>query len=109
MDDRAVRMIHLALAAGLAAVRLPSQGGVELFPVQHLEPITVRVLDGKTGTPLPHQRLRLAGGYDAKDIEQGLWPAEVRTDAAGEARVPRGLVDFPFLQVRVEKARLCQD
>jgi hypothetical protein len=100
----------LTLAAGAATIGLavyPASG--ESFPVEHREPITIRVLSGKSGGPLMHQRLTLVAGYDARDLEERLWTEETVTDAAGEARVPLALGNFPFLRVKVAKTRLCQE
>lgn len=80
----------------------------ESFPVEHREPLTVRVLNGKSGQPLVHLQLTLSAGYTGGDIEKRLWRDEVVTDAAGEARIPWVLGDLPFLQVRVAKAKLCE-
>lgn len=81
----------------------------ESFPVEHRGPITVRVLNGRSGQPLARARLMLLAGYGERDIEQRLWREEAVTDATGQALVPRALRDFPFLAVRVAKAKLCQD
>jgi hypothetical protein len=80
----------------------------ESFPVEHREPLTVRVLNGKNGQPLARARLTLSAGYTEKDIGQRLWRDEVVTDAGGEARVPRVLSNLPFLRVKVKQAKLCQ-
>jgi len=99
--------VGLVLAAWALGVLLAAAG--ESFPAEHREPITVRVLDGKTGKPLAHLRLTLVGGYTEKDIGQRLWREEAVTDAAGEVRVPRALGDLPFLEVRPRKTKLCQE
>jgi len=99
--------VGLALAAwGLAAL-LEACG--QTFPVEHSEPLIVRILNGKSGKPLPRARLTLAAGYTERDLGQRLWRDEAVTDAEGEARVPRVLGNFPFLQVHLAKAKLCQD
>jgi hypothetical protein len=74
----------------------------------HSEPITIRILNGKNGLPLPHLHLAVIAGYDERDIRHRLWAEEVSTDSSGEARLPQGLVDFAFLQISLLKAKACQ-
>ena len=76
-------------------------------PVNHHEPITVRVLDGRAGVPLARVHLTLIAGYDERDLHQGLWQEEAITDGAGLARVPDSLVNFPYMQVIVARHRMC--
>jgi len=99
--------VRLLLAAWGLGTILALVG--ESFPVEHREPITVRVLNGKNGLPLAGARLTLIAGYTGRDLEQKLWRDEVVTDASGEARLPLLLANFPFLVVRVAKARMCQE
>src|ERR1035437_5192033 len=45
----------------------------ETFPVLHREPITIRIVDGKTGPPLTHVHLAILGGirparYSQRDV-----------------------------------------
>ena len=100
----------LAMSIGMV-VALPwsSLGQAdEIFPVVHNDTITVRVLNGKYGVPITHAHLTLAGGYDARDIGLGLWQEELLTDKRGEVRLPNGLANLPFLQIRVADHKLCQ-
>ena len=76
-------------------------------PVNHHEPITVRVLDGRRGVPLARVHLMLIAGYDQRDLHQGLWQEEAVTDSAGSVRVPDSLVNFPYLQVAVARHGMC--
>ena len=76
-------------------------------PVNHHEPITLRVLDGRGGRPLARVHLTLVAGYDGRDLHQGLWQEEAVTDSAGSAPVPDSLVNFPYLQVVVARHRMC--
>lgn len=111
MVTRRVRWIRLGVRLLLAAWALGTLLAVagESFPVEHREPITVRVLNGGSGGPLAHARLTLIAGYSGKDIAQRLWREEVVTGTTGEVRMPAVLGNFPFLQVRVAKTRLCQE
>jgi hypothetical protein len=79
----------------------------ETIPVDHREPIIVRVLNGRNGLPVPHLRLLLAAGYDEHDIDRRLWSEEASTNPAGEALVPRALVNFPYFEVSLKKAKPC--
>lgn len=98
--------VGMVLAAWAFGVLVAAVG--ESFPVEHREPITVRVLNGRNGKPLAHLRVALAAGYNEKDLELRLWRDEVVTGAAGAVQVPHGLAEFPFLRVRPLKAKLCQ-
>src|ERR1035437_10905189 len=45
----------------------------DTFPVLYREPITIRIVDGKTGTPLTHVHLAILGGirparYSQRDV-----------------------------------------
>jgi hypothetical protein len=81
---------------------------IESFPVDHEEPITIRVLNGKDGQPIANLRLVLLAGYSESDIAHRFWHEEAVTDAFGETRLPRPLVNFPFLQAVTVRASLCQ-
>jgi hypothetical protein len=83
-------------------------GLAESIPVEQHEPIILRVLNGKTGQPLIHLHLVLVAGYNELDIGHRLWREEAFTNAAGEARLPKSLVNLPFLEVSLAKAKLCQ-
>jgi hypothetical protein len=96
-----------AAAAGFVLVGGALFGLGEVIPVDHREPMTVRVLDGRTGLPLAHLRLVLVAGYDEHDLARRLWLDEVATDASGEVPVPRSLVNFPYMVVSLKKAKPC--
>jgi hypothetical protein len=81
----------------------------QAIPVDHPEPITIRVINGKNGLPLAHLHLKVIAGYDDRDIRHRLWEEEVSTGNSGEVRLPQGLVDFAFLQVSLRKAKACQE
>jgi len=76
----------------------------EVFPVVHTEPISVRVLDGKTGQPQPHVHLLLTAGYDRRDLALGIWREEVVTDAAGRASLFDPLRNLPLLRLQVRNS-----
>jgi hypothetical protein len=93
---------------GLILVLIAASGAGQAIPAVHSEPITIRILNGKSGLPLPHLHLAVIAGYDERDIRHGLWAEEVSTDSSGEAQLPQGLVDFGFLQVSLRKAKAYQ-
>jgi hypothetical protein len=103
-----IRLPISLMCAGLALQLVAQPGAVESIPADHPEPITIRILNGKNGLPLPHLHLAVIAGYDERDIRHHLWGEEVSTDCSGEARLPQGLVDFGFLQVSLRKAKACQ-
>jgi len=103
-----IRLPISLMCAGLAPQLVAQPGAVESIPADHPEPITIRILNGKNGLPLPHLHLALIAGYDERDIRHHLWGEEVSTDSSGEARLPQGLVDFGFLQVSLRKAKACR-
>src|ERR1039458_4992588 len=51
---------------------------------------------------------RFLGGYDLRDIRNGMWREETITDDGGNARLPTSLVNFPFFQVWVTRRGLCE-
>jgi len=112
-----IRSLALSLTAGLALAAaslsgatqsVQTSGAYESFPVVHSEPITIRILSGKSGQPLPHLHLLLIGGYDQRDLHGQLFRAEALTDALGEARLDGQLANLPWLQVWANKKPLCQ-
>jgi len=111
------RPLALSLAAGLALAAaslsgatqsVQTSGADESFPVVHNEPITIRILSGKSGQPLAHLHLLLIGGYDQRDLHGQIFREEALTDALGEARLDGQLANLPWLQVWVNKKPLCQ-
>jgi len=103
------RSIPLSMTAGLALFCSLAGGSCETFPVIHDDPITVRVLSGKDGKPVPHAHLLLVAGYDQEDLRLRLWQDETLTDAEGKVILSKPVGNLPFLQVWVGKAPLCQD
>jgi hypothetical protein len=79
----------------------------EDFPVVHHEPITVRVLDGKTGDPQPGAHVILTGGYAPRDLALGLWQEEAVTDANGGVQLSDALRNLPLLHIHVLKLQAC--
>lgn len=105
-----MRLLAAALPACAALLAIPPRANAQStqsLPVAHPEPITIRVLDGKDGTPLKHVHLVLLAGYDDNDLRRRLWQREAITDDDGEASVPDALKNFGFLQVSVAKRKLC--
>jgi hypothetical protein len=104
-------MVRVSIAifwAGLTLGCGSCFGAGQAIPVDHREPITVRVMNGKNGLPLAHLHLTVIAGYDDRDIRHQLWEEEVSTGNSGEVRLPQGLVDFAFLQVLLRNAKACQ-
>ncbi|MGB9078558.1 MAG: hypothetical protein WCC26_17100 [Terracidiphilus sp.] len=104
------------LAAGIAGVTwgitciagetcMPALG--EVIPFDHREPIQIRVLDGKSGQPIPHVRLIFTAGYTDGDLRRRLWREESATDLRGQAQLPRPLANFPFLRITLHGAGQC--
>jgi len=103
-----IRSLAVLFGAGLAALAACASDAVETFPAVHNEPITIRVLSGKTGQPLVHARLLLVGGYDRRDLQLKMWHEEALTGLDGGARLPDALANLPFLQIRAARRHLCQ-
>src|ERR1035441_10134893 len=103
-----LRPLALSFAAGAALLTATLCGADETFPVVHNEPITIRILGGKGGQPLAHLHLVLLAGYDASDLHDQLYRAEVLTDSHGQARLPKPMANLPLLQIWVNKKPLCQ-
>jgi len=103
-----IRTVALLFMAGLAVMAGYASGVGETFPAVHNEPITIRVLSGKTGQPMVHARLLLAAGYDRRDLQLRMWHGEALTGLDGRARLPDALANLPFLQIRLARKHLCQ-
>lgn len=102
------RLLFFVLCLGFALSTNAQPSSVESFPADHKEPITIRVLNGKDGQPIPNLRLILLAGYTESDIAHRFWREEAITNSFGETRLPRALVNFPFLEALLVKAKLCQ-
>lgn len=96
----------LALGLALPTVTWATSG--EIFAVNHRDAITVRILNGRNGKPLGHLHLILIGGYDEQDLRDQFYREEVISDAHGQVRLSRQLENLPWLQVWVQKEKLCQ-
>jgi hypothetical protein len=107
---RTLALTLRAFAFGIAIALLAASAARadETFPVVHTEPITIHILDGVSGQPLVHTHVQLLGGYDQNDIDRRIWVEELLTDEQGDVQLSNQLANLPFLQVRVEKAPLCQ-
>jgi len=99
----------LSLVLCVMTLALPGSMGKseQSLPAIHPEPITIRILNGKDGTPLAHVHLLLVAGYDDRDLRQGFWSGEAITNAKGQASLPDSLKNFSFVAVSVAKRRLC--
>jgi hypothetical protein len=106
--QRMTRPLKLFLAIGLALLAAPFSRADQPFAVNHSEPVTVRILSGKTGLPFAHVHLILIGGYDEIQMRDKLWREEAITDAQGQARLSKQFANLPWLQVWVHKKQLCQ-
>jgi hypothetical protein len=103
-----LKPIAFVLAAVLALLAAPAKADNETFPVTHNEPITVRILNGKSGQPLAHIHLILIGGYDQGEIADHLWQEEMLTDEQGRVRLSAQLANLPRIQVELLNGKLCQ-
>ncbi len=96
-----------SFAAALVLLAATAGGADETFPVVHNEPITVRVLSGKSGQPLAHAHLTLTAGYSQRDLQLAMWHEDALTDDQGKARLPSELANLPYLEIKVAKKHLC--
>jgi len=102
------RSLALSIAAGLMLSCSLAGWANEIFPVTHNEPVTVQVLSGKDGRPVPYAHLLVVAGYDQRDMRLQMWREETLTDAEGKALLSKPFGNLPFVQVWVNKAPLCQ-
>jgi hypothetical protein len=102
------RSFALPIAAGLALALAPAGRANEIFPVVHNEPITVQVLSGKDGKPVPNAHILVLAGYTPEDLRMRLWHDESLTDAEGKAVLSKAVGNLPYVQVWVGHAPLCQ-
>jgi hypothetical protein len=84
------------------------RGADEVFPVVHDDAITIRILDGADGHPIPHAHLSLLAGYNRRDLHLAMWHDDVSTDDQGKARLPDELANLPFLEIGVGKQHICE-
>ena len=86
----------------------PLAAADETFPVDHHDQITIHILDGRNGKPIPRVQLTLVGGYDKEDFKRQSWHEQTLTDTQGWAHLSNELANLPFLQVFVLKYPTCQ-
>jgi hypothetical protein len=84
------------------------RGADEDFPVVHNETITIRILDGVDGHPIPHAHLSLLAGYNQRDLHLEMWHQEALTDDRGRAKLSNALASLPLLQISVDKSPVCE-
>ena len=99
------RTVWVGAAMALLAAAVCSAD--EVFPVVHEEPIAVRVLEGKNGTPQTKVHVLIVAGYDRRDLDQGIWREEAVTDEAGTVHLSDALKNLPLLRVEVLKRSSC--
>lgn len=102
------RRVFFVLGMGLALPAAAQMASIEAFPVDHKEPITIRVLNGKSGQPMPNVRLVLLAGYQESDIRDEIWSGEVMTNEDGQVLLPRPLMNLAFLEASLVRVKLCQ-
>lgn len=96
------------IAASLLAPLGAQLRADEVFPVNHSDPIRVRVVEGKSGRPMAYTHLVLAGGYDSDEVRRQSWREEKLTNGKGEIVLSRQMENLPWMQVWVEGSTLCQ-
>jgi len=92
---------------GIALISSPARAQTSI-PVDHREPITIRIVDSDDGHPIAHLHLALAAGYDRRDLEGHLWMEDAMTDEHGNVRLPSTLMNLPWLQVWLPKSNTCK-
>lgn len=102
-----ISILAQPLAAGLIFLAAQINGANEVLPVDHNEPITIRVLSGRNGLPLAQAHIVLTAGYNQRDIDLRMRREEALTDEHGTARLPNALSNFPLLHISVAKQHLC--
>ena len=103
-------MNRFLLAFSILGLALFSQNATAQtsIPVDHREPITIHVVDGKDGRPIAHLHLALVAGYDRRDLERHLWVEDAMTDEHGDIRLPSSLMNLPWLRVWMPKSSMCK-
>jgi len=104
-----IRFRAFVCAAGIGALAASASSQSEIFPNIHNQTIVIHILDGADGKPLAHARLRLVGGYSARDLHLQMWHEETFTDGQGRARMSSAMENLPILQIEVRKSQLCAD
>jgi hypothetical protein len=101
------RFLSFSLTALALLLTAPLCLADETFPVDHHEPITVRVLSGKNGKPVAKAHVELLAGYDPRDLHLAQWHQDLLTDGDGRVQLSNGLANLPLLRVSVLKAHGC--
>jgi hypothetical protein len=79
----------------------------ESFPEIHNQPIKIHLLDAEDGSPKANLRVILVAGYNQDDLRKGLWREETATDSDGDLKLPRAMLNLPWMQVIVAQGKLC--
>jgi hypothetical protein len=95
-----ISILMQPLAVGLILLAAQISGANEVFPADHNEPITIRVLSGRNSHPLAQAHVVLTAGYTQRDIDLQMRREEAQTDEHGFARLPNALANFPLDSVR---------
>ncbi len=97
----------LALLATAALSTVTSAHAQESFPEIHNQPIKIHMLDAEDGSPKANLRVILVAGYSQDDLRKGLWREETATDSDGDLKLPRTMLNLPWMQVIVAQGKLC--
>src|SRR5665213_4025722 len=70
--------------------------------------VTIRLLNGKNGKPMEHERLLIFFGSSPQDVRFHKGSIDLHTDSKGEAILPLNEPTFLYFQAFVDFKTLCQ-
>ena len=79
-----------------------------LFAFGQSKTVTIRLVNGKNGKPMEHERLLIFFGSSPQDVRFHKGPIDLHTDSKGEATLPSNELTFLYFQVFVDFRTLCE-
>jgi hypothetical protein len=101
------KILLLSFLATTALFTITPAHAQESFPEIHNDPIKIHLIDAQDGSPIANLRVLLAAGYSQYDLRKGLWREEATSDAQGDIKLPRTMLNLGFLQILVAQNKPC--
>jgi hypothetical protein len=79
-----------------------------LFVFGQSKDVTIRLVNGKSGKPMEHERLLVFFGSSPQDVRFHKGSIDLHTDSKGEATLPSNESTFLYFQAFVDLRTLCQ-
>lgn len=82
---------------------------IPLFAFGQPKTVTIRLVNGKNGKPMEHERLLVFFGSSSQNVRFHKESIDLHTDSKGEATLPSNGPTFLYFQVFVDFRTLCQN